>query len=204
MKERVAAGRVRYKKVDAAVAVEIAERRITRVVACSEPEAGRRLGERAVAVVTVDDPSSFADKKKVEVAIVVEIHEECFSCAADVGDASLRGDVLERAVPTVPQQVAALPSPALGADDEEIEPAIIVEIRKRRKDSTGGKSDARPAGDIHELSPPDGVQMRDSCPSVGRPHGHEQIVSAVAVEVAGGECGLRVRHGPERSTRGSS
>ena len=162
MQQRVAAA-PRDEHIDASVSVEIAERGITRVAAAGETEARRRFGERPVEIVSVDGAPTLSDEEKIEIAVVIEVDEQRFARALDVGDSRLRRHVLETSVAAIAEQVTA----SLAADDEEIEPAVVVVVRERRVRCALRKRDARALGSVADESAPNAIEMCDRLAPAG-------------------------------------
>ena len=128
---------------------------------------------------------------------MIEIDEQRLARAADVGDAGRGRHVLERAAPRVAQQVAA----SVAADDEQVEPAVVVDVGNGRRRRRPGSARPVLVGDVRATAALHEVEPCHEPPLGGRPDGSEKVVGAVAVDVAGGNRGGhagRVRRGAGR------
>ena len=130
---------ISYEDIDASVPIEVAEDRVARVAGSGETQACRSLRESSVEIVAVHCPLTISDEKQVQVAVVIEVYEERPPGCFHVADPGLRSRLLKRPVAPVAEQVPA----SFGADDEEIEPAIVVVISECGVRRTLRKRDAR-------------------------------------------------------------
>src|ERR1700730_15474985 len=118
---------VRDEEIDAPVAIEVAEDNISRVAATGETEGCRCVREGSVEVVAIHRPRAIPDEKKIKVAIMIKIDEERFAGSFDDANLRLVRNIHEGSVASIAEQMAA----SVSADDEEVQPTIVVVIRER-------------------------------------------------------------------------
>src|SRR3989454_7556415 len=132
VEQAVRAGRARQEDVRTAIVVYIGERGIGTAV--DNAVRIRKQRERAVEIVAIGAERPSAYEKQVEIAVVVEVDEQRVLGARHVAHPGGGGYIVEPFAFAIMQQITA----AVGTDRKQVEPAVVVVVRERRDDCTGG------------------------------------------------------------------
>ena len=136
----------RHRPVEADLLGDVAEAVLNR--GCGRGEGGSTpaIFKPIALAEHLGDPGPVVVDVEVEEAVVVVVPEPAGEAEVGAGDAELRGDVAELAVPFVVVQAARLAH----VRDEEVEPAVAVVVAPGRALGATLVGDARRRGDVHE------------------------------------------------------
>ena len=112
---------------------------------------------------------------------MIQVDEVRLARAPHVGDRRLWRDVRERAVAAVAEQVA----PAFGTDGEQVEPAVVVEVGEGGERGALREGETRSLGRVLRHASLHAIQSHVRL--ARRPRRDEEVVPAVAVDVARSE-----------------